>query len=210
MRRIWQLKRRVCSRVVHFRNRHDVAGILFGEFFLDKRPNGGAVIVRRTAWTTTIIYLVTLVVYERLAVGATCRLSLPHADTLRATLPWLGAIAAAMYAASYSRFASQWTYLANLYNQMMAAAAAQPTSPSEESKRALAAWRAGFIEDAEDLHLATKPSYAGVIRSLLSREDVRDVYIRSAFGGEARLANLERRCNKALEQKPKPGRSIPK
>jgi hypothetical protein len=189
---------RADSPLLRFYKRHGPLGILSGEFFLDDRANGGKVIAWRTMLTTSLTYLATLVVYERLAQHATWQPSLPHADTLRATFPWLGVIAAAMYTGFYSRFASQWTYLAGLYNQIMAAAAVQPAPGPIESNKVLAAWRAGFIEDAEDLHLATKPSYAGVITSFLEMDGVRDAYVRNTVGGAIRLANLERRCRGVL------------
>jgi hypothetical protein len=34
------------------------------------------------------------------------------------SIGWIGAIFAAVYAALYARFASQWSYLAGVYNQM--------------------------------------------------------------------------------------------
>jgi len=194
------ISRRLWSNTKRFWNRHGLVGTLSGEFFLNNRPNSGTVIACRTLWTTSLIYLITLLVYERLAPCSTWQASLPHADTLRTTLPWLGAIIAAVYAGFYSRFASQWAYLAGLYNQIMAAAAQQPTLPLDEQNRVLASWRAGFIEDAEDLHLATKPSYAGVITSFLTKEGVRDAYHRNTAGGEKRLSELERRCNQAINE----------
>jgi hypothetical protein len=186
--------------VKRFWNRYGLVGTLSGEFFLSNRPNSGTVIARRTMWTATLIYLITLLACERLARCSTWHPSLPHADTLRNTLPWLGAIIAAVYAGFYSRFASQWTYLAGLYNQIMAAAAQQPTLPLDEQNRILASWRAGFIEDAEDLHLATKPSYAGVIMSFLTMEGVREAYDQNTAGGEKRLSELERRCADSIEE----------
>jgi len=72
--------------------------------------NGGTVIARRITWTAALIYLITLLAYECLALCSSRHPSLPQADTLHDTLPWLGAIIAAVYAGFYSRFASQWTY----------------------------------------------------------------------------------------------------
>ncbi len=52
-------------------------------------------------------------------------------------LPWLGALFGAVYAGLYARFASQWLYLANTYNQIKAA-----ECRSESSARPLAEWKA--------------------------------------------------------------------
>ena len=57
---------------------------------------------------------------------------------------------------------------------------------------------AGFIEDAEDLHLATKPMYAAVIHSFLERAEVRDAYEANTVNGAARLAALARKLEKVL------------
>lgn len=172
--------------------------ILSGEFILTRRPNSGAVILIRSLLITGVLGLAALGLRERLSDGATWHLTLPHRDVLRDMLPWLGAIFAATYAGLYSRFASQWTYLAGLYNQMMAAAAQTPAAPDPEREEVLAAWRAGFIEDAEDLHLATRPLYAGVILSLLEYPGVRETYEANTAGGRPRLAALEKRCRQAL------------
>lgn len=69
-------------------------------------------------------------------------------------LPWLGATIAASYAASYSRFASQWVYLAELYNQIKAAELSIPEVLTPAQVLVFAEWKAGFLEDCETLHLA--------------------------------------------------------
>jgi hypothetical protein len=171
---------------------------LSGEFFLNRRPNSGAVVLIRSLWVTVVMGSLALALRERLSDGATWYISLPHREVLREMLPWLGAIFGATYAGLYSRFASQWTYLAGLYNQLMAAAVQPPPAPDPERERVLSAWRAGFIEDAEDLHLATRPLYAGVILSLLEYPGVKQSYESHTAGGGRRLATLEQRCRDAL------------
>lgn len=174
---------------------------LSGEWLLTNRANGGSVILARALWVTAIVGAIAVGLRERLAAGATWCPAFPHIDTLRDTLPWLGAIFGAAYAALYARFASQWTYLAGLYNQLMATAALMPTpsTPGSRQQEILAKWRAGFIEDAEDLHLATRPMFAAVILSLLGDEAVKDAYACHTAGGRQRLARLEARCRKALD-----------
>lgn len=98
----------------------------------------------------------------------------------------------AIYTALYARFASQWAYLANLFNQIKASEIKKVDNPSE-----LTAWKAGFIEDCEDLHLATKPMFATLIHVWLTDEkygkDVIDAFIKYAPGGKTRYLNLLKR-----------------
>jgi hypothetical protein len=112
-------------------------------------------------------------------------------------MPWCGAIIAGVYAGLYSRFSSQWTYLAGLYNQIMAAAV-QQQSWSDEQRDVLAKWRAGFLEDAEDLHLATRPMFAAVILSFLRYDGVREAYAPNTVGGADRLDRLIGRCEDSI------------
>lgn len=164
---------------------------LSGEFFLKWRPNGGTVVFQRSAWIATLGYLATIAVREALDPRSSCVFSASSARlALLNNLPAAAAILAAAYAALYARFASQWTYLAGVYNQIMASKVRGLPKEAPE-KSALDAWEAGFIEDAEDLHLARKPMFAGVIISMLERESVREKFITATAGGAARVAELE-------------------
>jgi hypothetical protein len=80
----------------------------------------------------------------------------------------------------------------------MAAQAQTPPRSHRETDAVYAAWWAGFIEDAEDVHLALKPSYAAVIAGLLGDEQVRAIYVRATINGAQRLAALERRLGARL------------
>lgn len=64
-----------------------------------------------------------------------------------------------------------------------------PNGVSAEA--ALRKWHAGFIEDAEDLHLARKPIFATVIKSMLENNETRNLFIKYAPGGQERLDKLE-------------------
>lgn len=169
------------------------------EFVLSKMPNGGTAVLIRSTIISFGLYLVAIALRSRIAPGATWQFDMVALRTVIAdTIPWFGAIFAGVYIALYSRFASQWNYLANLYNQIMQAAVQNPPSGiSPES--ALRLWQAGFIEDAEDLHLAGKPMFASVIRSMLAKPEVQSYFITHAPGGAERLARLERRVANALE-----------
>ncbi|VDO51962.1 unnamed protein product [Brugia timori] len=102
----------------------------------------------------------------------------------------------ATYAALYARFASQWGYIANLYNQIKqsevdAAGSAQAAAPAtsisgtavspspSDAALVLAQWKAGFIEDALALHMASKPSIAGVIGAWFKDQYVKDAFMNS-------------------------------
>jgi hypothetical protein len=74
-----------------------------------------------------------------------------------------------IYTALYARFASQWNYLANLYNQMMQVG----VSAEHIQRDKMARWKAGFVEDAYSLHLAQKPMFAEVVAHLLVDPEVR-------------------------------------
>jgi hypothetical protein len=115
------------------------------------------------------------------------------------TIPWFGAIFAGVYMALYTCFASQWNYLASLYNQMMAMSVQCPPEGTTSSDN-LVLWQAGFIEDADDLHLVTKPMFASVVSNLLQQQAVRDAITEYSPGGARRLGELEAKVKAALDK----------
>src|SRR5262249_54481309 len=96
---------------------------------------------------------------------------------------WLGPIFAAVYAALYARFAAQWGYLSGTYNQIKAAEA----SKANASAAALASWKAGFIEDAELLHLSAKPPFCSVIATWGQEQMVKDAYTHNTPGSDQKF-----------------------
>lgn len=169
------------------------------EFVLKSRPNGGSAVLIRSVLISIALYAVACGLKARLSPGATWQPDWTAARALiTESIPWLGAIFAGIYAALYARFASQWNYLANLYNQIMATSVQTPPEEGTRSAEILRMWQAGFIEDAEELHLATKPMFASVIRSMLDRKPVRDAFIRDAPGGSDRLSLLEAKIDISL------------
>lgn len=112
------------------------------------------------------------------------------------TLPWLGAIFAGSYAALYARFSAQWQYLANLYNTIMATHVSLSPSKRKVNQETLASWKAAFIEDAQDLHLATKSMFAPVIGEMLEDEKIRAAYVHSV--GKSRVNRLESQITEVL------------
>jgi len=171
-----------------------VTGITF-EWILRtpaRRSNGGDVILARSFLTTAVAFLFVLGLENFLDTHRTWQFTM---DELRKQmvdkLPWFGAIFAAIYAALYTRFSSQWTYLANVYNQIKAAEvkAASPKKASE-AQTTLAEWKAGFIEDAENLHLATKESVAPIIYQWFNDDAVATAYKETVPGGIERYRRL--------------------
>jgi len=104
---------------------------------------------------------------------------------MRDALPWVATVFAATYAAFYSRFASQWEYAAQLYNAIKATECDKSTDCG-----ALAAWKAGFLEDCDDLHLAKKGSFATTIYAWGNEQKVQTLFIKHAIGAKDRLATL--------------------
>jgi hypothetical protein len=162
-----------------------------GEFLLDGRPNGGTAVLLRSIWITTTIFIVLLPIKAYFAKD-TIFLSFSFNQMkvdIGEMIPWVGAIFAGSYVALYARFAAQWNYLASLYNQLMATCIALP--PTERASRGVANWKAAFIEDALDLHLARKSLFKMVIVEMLQDGDVVRSFVDSTHDGQARLQELE-------------------
>lgn len=170
------------------------------EWLLKKQPNGGDIILLRAVLIAISVYL--LVVGIKHGIDPT-RIACFNIQELQlevgTTLPWFGVIFGAVYVALYARFSSQWSYLANLYNQIKAAEVAVLTRLAEkkltnasakEARQKLAEWKAGYIEDAEDLHLATKKSFAPIIWFWFRDDDVRNAYIHATPDGTNRCQLL--------------------
>lgn len=172
-----------------------------GEKILKHCPNSGTVVLLRSIWVTIVVYTSIIFLKEAISpnkIWWTFNLG-EFQKIIADTIPWFGTIFAASYAALYTRFASQWAYLAGVYNQIMATQAQAP--PKDESARVVfAMWKAALIEDAEEVHLATKPVYAGIIKSMLEKPEVREMYKKYTPGGETRLRNLEEKVNSVYER----------
>ena len=165
-------------------------------------PNGGSIILGRAILSSATIYLFILLIRE-ITNPDSIWFTFDWRELLAEihdTLTWYGAILVAIYAGLYARFASQWTYLAGLYNQIKAAEikmlsdfetrGKKPEETSNAMKK-IAEWRAGFIEDAENLHLATKDSVAPIIYFWLKDDVVVEQYKKNTPNGDARYLNLK-------------------
>jgi hypothetical protein len=166
---------------------------LSGEYLLTRvrYPNGGTVVFLRALHVTVVIFLGSLAIMNWLDPARSYEFSWIELGTqILAHITWIGAIFATAYALLYARFASQWTYLAGLYNQLKAAQARKDVDMT-----VIAEWRAAFIEDCDDLHLLLKPMFASIVNGLVnSKEDhatqVRTVFESHSPGGKARFDKI--------------------
>ena len=144
-------------------------------------PNGGTIIICRSVQITIMMYLLGLVLRSLFNAAWPWHFDFGALWQNGAeTVPWLGAIFAAVYVALYARFASQWSYLAGEYNQIRQTLATWK-DPTKDNANHLNLWRAGFIEDALDLHLATKPMFGPYLLRMLDVNDDEMQYIREKF-----------------------------
>jgi hypothetical protein len=150
-------------------------------------PNSGGVIVFRSFLSALLIFLIALSLRNIIDPARTWALGF---EELRrqvvAGLPWYGAIFALFYTGLYGRYHAQWNYLANVYNQIKACEVQCAGSPPS----ALAEWKAGFLEDAEEVHLARKPIFVSVLRAWGREPAVMKSYVESAPGGAVHFARL--------------------
>ncbi|MCP3143874.1 hypothetical protein [Pyxidicoccus xibeiensis] len=139
-----------------------------GEFFLNWMANGGTAVLLRSIWVTALVYLGAVALSE-----ITDPKSIlwdwsweSFRTAIHETIHWIGAIFAGAYVALYSRFSSQWTYLAGLYNQILQTQT-QLQNATEAQKENLDSWWAAFIEDSIELHLARKTMFSYIINDVL-------------------------------------------
>lgn len=176
-----------------------IVTFLSGEFFLSWYPNGGTVVLLRTFFTSIIIYILFITAKGLLDTGFGPELDWVYIQELIGdTLTIAGAIIAGTYTAFYTRFASQWAYLAELYNNLMSTQAQVPRDGSEERERVYAVWKAGIVEDAYTLHLAGKPMFAPLIAGLLEEPKVVESFLESAYNGSKALEKLEKQLSSSL------------
>ena len=166
--------------------------ILSSEWLLTKLdiPNGGVVIILRALISSLIIFIIVLALKNLIDPTKSWVFS---ATDLRLQIlnliPLYGILFGAIYTALYARFASQWSYLANLYNSI------KEIEATNGDPQILSEWKAGFIEDAENLHLAYKSSFVTIIKVWGENNLVKESYLKHAPGGTKRykklMANIE-------------------
>lgn len=149
-----------------------VYNLLTGEWLLNGRPNGGDVILVRSLLISLVLYIPAMALHSWAGSGWSFDFDL-HAlgQEVHDTLPWIGAIFAGAYVALYTRFSAQWSYLADVHNQIMAAECAI-ADPTTRQRKNLDIWEAAFVEDAVSLHLAMKKGFAELVWDHLQDENV--------------------------------------
>lgn len=175
--------------------------LLTGEFILKFMPNGGRAVLYRSAFVTAYLYLLAIGLKSYTGEHTIFKFSLEQfVAEVHRTIPWGGAIFGAVYAALYARFSSQWAYIADLYNQQLAAAAT--TSEDDFNNENYEIWQAAFIEDAVCMHLATKRGFSGAIYTMLQDPSIRVILEEDAQLGKSGVLDLEKKLNSVLNKSP--------
>lgn len=173
----------------------NIVSFLSAEWILTKfeKSNGGAVILTRSfwvaCWVTGLLYLA-----YGLSSGELCNVLnwVFFKKHIIAGMKIFGTVLAFVYAALYARFSAQWRYLADVYNKIKETQARTGGDPI-----ILAQWKAGFIEDADELHLATKKIFMSILHFWLEEEDVKNEFIKCTPSGKGHYKNLKLRVDKA-------------
>jgi hypothetical protein len=177
-----------------------VMTVITGEFFLKIMPNGGTAVLLRAAFISIYLYLLVIAVKS---FTSECAIFSFAADQLRSefnsTIPWFGAIFGGTYAALYSRFSSQWSYLADLYNQQLSASLTLSKEQINDDNYAI--WQAAFIEDAVCMHLATKPGFSNAILGMLQEKQIREILEEDEHFGKERVSELVQSLTQAVKKK---------
>lgn len=166
-----------------------------------QRPNGGDVIVGRAVVMAIFLGVLTLALRNIVDPG----LSGPFSFTsLREQVveiaPWFAGAVGATYAALYAKFSAQWSYLASLYNQIKQSELEMLGMDSEsqdEAKAKLSEWKAGYIEDAQDLHLHTKANVSAIIYHWGKNQAVEQAFVAATPGGRPRWVKLYAEASEA-------------
>jgi hypothetical protein len=165
------------------------------EYIVNWLPNGGTAILVRTMICTLLIFLLSIGIYDYL--NPCSRFAFDKSEfswIVADKFEWIGAIFVAIYIALYTRYSAQWSYLANLYNQIMLAKSQQirpeakkyktvnyskdtPLRSLNLTEQAFARWQAGFIADAFELHLAHKDMFKSVIIGMLDLPGVQEAFL---------------------------------
>jgi hypothetical protein len=171
------------------------------EWLLGRYPNGGDMVLARALGVSALLCAIALLARE--LIDPT--LHGPRTFTsFRANViliaPWFAGAVGAVYAALYARFASQWGYLAGLYNQIKQAELRIAQPPAKQVLDALSEWKAGYIEDAHDLHLHTKPNVAAIIHNWGSEPDVKAAFCSYSAGADKRWSKIKSEADAAFDQ----------
>ncbi len=201
-----------------------IPNLLTGEFLLTSlapQRNSGGIIVLRSAYVALLAALSISLLSNAPYLYSHCCDPSPKAIGYPETFcGWLRVIGkptwntwqhngallvaafAGTYTALYARFASQWQYLADLYNQIKSKEIDLASNKDCDIGRhredaiktisdnaintccnpahLLAEWKIGFIEDANTLHLSDKPPFANVVQRWSSDDVVQAIQSRAS------------------------------
>ena len=179
-----------------------LVGCLSGEDILKYHANGGLVVLIRSLLVSVIIYSSAVGLQSITREGALLAFSFAQLTfEISETIPWLGAIFAGVYAVFYSRFSSQWIYLASLYNQLMSARVHKSQDIDDEE---LLHWEAGFVEDAIALHLATKPMFAPAVKQFLEDPNILQIFLETTQDSQVKYNQVKNQLGLASNIEPDP------
>ncbi|WP_059486253.1 hypothetical protein [Burkholderia cepacia] len=172
-----------------------IVGLISGEWVVTRwlKTNGGDAILFRTCWVTLLV-AAAVVAFRLRWVRTSNGCEIAITQHLLDIGGWLSAVFGGVYLALYARFSSQWSYLASLYNQIK-----QTESTAGSKADVLASWKAGFIEDAENLHLACKSSFAPIIQAWATDTEVEKAFADYAPGKKIRWDALQKRIDDAVK-----------
>ena len=160
-----------------------VARFFTAEYLLDRNSNGGDIVLARSLIVASKLTALTLILKNLIdpCIGYNFSWSALRQQCIDLA-PWGSAVAGATYLALYDRFKSQWTYLAALYNQIkQAEIEAEIEIECSEVVRSkklkkLKQWKAGYIEDAVEMHLHIKGNVAGIIKYWIRDPEVKNFF----------------------------------
>src|SRR4030065_1180418 len=166
--------------------------IVSGEwmFALARRSNGVDMVLVRSLCISSILYIAVILAKRWVDPRQLQEISVYQLRYEIAQLfPWLGAIFAGVYASLSARYASQWKYLADLYNKIKEMQVRDATTVKQ---KAMAEWKAGFLEDAQLLHLGTHRVFVSVLRAWGSEKEVERQFLKHCPRGKRRYDALMR------------------
>jgi hypothetical protein len=159
-------------------------------------PNGGTVILFRTLQISLLMYLTAL--WLRSVFDAKWPWHFAPSELWHdgaATVPWLGAIYLAVYAALYTRFANHMNYLSNTYNLLMQTQASIE-NPNDNKK--IQNWKVALVEDAEDMHVATKRMFSVLCLYILNDPTLGPLFEANTADGTERREKLQKTLLKRI------------
>ena len=158
------------------------------EYLLDRYSNGGDIVLARSLLVAVKLTTLTLILKNLIdpCIGYNFSGSALRQQIIELA-PWSSAVAGATYLALYDRFKSQWTYLAALYNQIkqteIEAEIECPEVVRTQKLEKLQQWKAGYIEDAVEMHLHTKGNLAGIIKTWIQEPQVKNHFEKNSPSG---------------------------